>query len=453
MQMPALNDTIVAVSSGWQPSPVGIVRLSGVDAFGLLRRLGPTPPARDRPCCTAAPVQFDSDGTLPADVFWFPAPRSYTGQDVVEVHTVGCLPLLRELSARLIELGARRALPGEFTARAFLNHRLSATQVEGVLNLMQSEHEAGLRQAARLARGSFSQAVQNAATRITDLLAQVEAGIDFVEEEDVRFITPAEAIQTLDDLLTDLDAAAAAIASEPRGGKPHVALVGRPNAGKSTLFNALVGYERALVSPVLGTTRDVLSADVELDGQALVLQDCAGLGRTADELELATHLATERAAQLADLVLWIHAADTAWSQPERKACTQIPRKRRFLVISKADLVNHEAETEPPISFSEQASVSATTGAGMRQLRTALVRWLEHAGQPAGGTRWGGELRAAASALRRARGLATRCATDLACPELISLELRVARDQLLERPSTPLDEEILDRVFAQFCVGK
>ncbi len=451
MQMPALSDTIVAVSSGWQPTPVGIIRLSGAESFALVRGLGATTTS-DRPQWSETRLRLDADCVLPATVFCFPSPRSYTGQDVVEIHTVGCLPLLRELSTKLIEAGARRALPGEFTARALMTGRLDTRQVEGVLALMQSEDEAAVRQGARLVRESRVRFAADLAERITGLLALIEAGIDFVEEEDIRFVSPAEVVQTLDALLAAI-AAATDIAGERRAGKPHVALVGPPNAGKSTLFNALLGSERALVSPVLGTTRDVLSAEIELDGHAIVLQDCAGLGSGADEIELAAHLAAERTAQQADLVLWIHAADSDWQAGEIESCRRVAPERRMLVWTKTDLGTSRSGDDPVGAFAGVLHVCAITGTGLAALRARLAKCLDTTPVGTTDSAPGAELHAASAALSRARALAGHADMELASPELIALELRTACDLLIEDTNDPLDEAIMSRVFSEFCVGK
>lgn len=454
MQLPATDDTIVAISSGWQATPLGIVRLSGPASWGFIERLGVAiPPTCDPPLWTTGRIHFDADDWLPATVSWFRGPRSYTGQDIAEIHTVGCLPLLRQLSAQLIEWGARRALPGEFTARAFMSGRLATTQVQGVLTLMQSEHQAAIRQAARLVRGNQRRQIADVAERITRLLAQIEAGIDFVDEEDIRFVTSDEIIAALDAVLADLGGIGPGAVREPRLGRPHIAFAGLPNAGKSTLFNALVGHERALVSPVLGTTRDVLAAEITLGDVPAVLQDCAGLGASADELELASHLAAEHTMHLADLVLWVHAADTAWDDRETAACSEIDIGRRVLVLSKVDLAGGRVPSEVPLPFHARAEVCATDGGGMGRLREILTRRLGEQDGLRTDTWSGGEFRVAAAALRRASELAERAPQHSSSQELISLELREALGVLSDEASEKLDEQLLDRIFAEFCVGK
>lgn len=456
MHMPALDDTIIAVSSGWQADPLGIVRLSGDAAFDLLRRLGvmlPTADARPRAGWHEARLALTDELTLPATVYWFHTPHSYTGQDVGEVHTVGSLPALRELSARLIELGARRALPGEFTARAYLNGRLDASQVDGVFALINAENDASARQAARLTHGSHPARFDALRDRLTDLIARVEAGIDFVEEEDVRFITPAELHRCIDELVDPLAELGRPSPMLHRAGRPHVALVGLPNAGKSTLFNTLLGRQRAIVSPVLGTTRDVLSAEVQASGIRLVLQDCAGLGASADELESAAHLAAEQAADQADLVLWVHDCTGAWDPRETAVCRRIPQDRRVLVLSKRDQISQDWGDPVPIVFSATAQISSVSGAGLKHLRRIVAERLEMLAGGDGGVVAGEQIGAAVAALTRARDATSQSNRTLAMPEIVALELRRAWQALESIGCGPVVEDVLGRIFDRFCIGK
>ncbi len=464
MPVPAVQDTIVAVSSGWQAAPLGIVRLSGPDSFTLLHALGVPPPTGHAvaPCWSAARLRFDAATTLAATVFWFPAPRSYTGQNVVELHTIGCLPLLRVLSERLIELGARQAQPGEFTARAFLLGKLDATQVDRVLDLMQARDQATRRAQARAGRDARRHAGGRAVERITTLLTAIEAGIDFVEEDDVRFVSPAEVVRTLDAVIADLNGACSTGADALPSACPHVVLAGLPNAGKSTLFNRLIASERALVSSVPGTTRDVLSATIALDSATIVLQDCAGAGPAGGaegagaagpaEPEAVARAAAANAVRQADLVLWLHAADAAWEPCELEFCRQVPRARRVLVKSKIDLGERVAPDDVPLPFSDTIAVSTLRGDGLAQLRDLLGQRVGKLTPPVPGDASQSDWPAAIAALRRARELARPCAAGLDSPELVALEFRAARE-LLAGNTTSVDEEILARIFSEFCIGK
>lgn len=453
MRMPATNDTIVAVASGWEPAPTAIVRLSGPQSAALAERVGATPPEqRDRPQHAPAVLSF-AGVKLPADGFWFWSPRSYTGQDLVELHTVGCLPLVRLLAAALIEHGARRALPGEFTARAYLAGKLTADQVDAVQMLVNAEDEATMRRARRLADNASAALLRELEKALIALLAQIEAGIDFTEEEDVRFVTADEVADRLDALRSLAQTGAAAPQAEARRARPHIALAGLPNAGKSTLFNALLGYERAIVAPVLGTTRDVLSAELALDGLAVVLQDCAGLGASEDELELAAHLAAERAADEADLVLWVHDSTQPWRADESATCRHLGPARVIGVLSKSDLPTGRsaASDDAPAGLARVIAVSAAHGAGLAELRKMAGELLAGRASGAGGGP-DEQLAEIGRALARARA-AIDGGEEIAHPELIAMELRAALAAIESLDTWQLDEQVLDRIFADFCVGK
>jgi tRNA modification GTPase len=457
MHFPAIDDTIVAVSTGWAPMPIGVVRLSGPESFKLVESLDVSLPAavmHPTPHWSEVRVRVDPRVWLPAIAYWFPHPRSYTGQDLVELHTVGALPLLRELSAKLIERGARRALPGEFTARAFLAGKLNAEQVEGVLAILQGGRELADRQTVRESRAACERLVADVRERIVDLLAMVEASIDFVDEDDVPVVTPADALSSIDMLLENLADLRRREQREPLSGRPHVALAGLPNAGKSSLFNALLGRQRAMVSPTLGTTRDVLSAEIEVGGVPIILQDCAGLGESEDELELAAHRSAEQAAAGADLVLWVHAVDKPWLNHEMRAVDRIPVTRRVLVSSKGDLSGCELP-ESAGGFADAVRTSAATGDGLRDLGQAICRRLSGGVAFASGALGGGRVSAALASLERARGLiaAGEVPSNVSNPELLALELRAAHARLPEHDERDLVEDLLGRVFSQLCVGK
>ncbi len=209
-----------------------------------------------------------------------------------------------------------------------------------------------------------------------------------------------------------------------------------------------------MVSPVLGTTRDVISAEADLHGRAVVLQDCAGLGASVEELELATHLAAERTAEQADLVLWIHAADSPWESREARASRQLPSERQILVIAKCDLAAHPCSAPPPgLPLAAQVAVSALTQHQLDELRMAIAIHLDKLLAASPIEEPAANRPSAADALRRARELAASPVPALPSPELVALELRQALDAITEMGSERIDEDILGRIFKQFCVGK
>ncbi len=454
--IPTLTDTILAVSTGWEASPLAILRLSGPESARLITRALLTDEPRTLQPCDAAEsasrapamrevrLRIAEEFRLPATILQFHAPRSYTGQDVIEIHTVGNLPLLRMLCERLIAAGARRALPGEFTARAFINGKLSSEQVEDILALLSSGEQAAARAAARSARMEFEQRCERVREDLVALLALIEAGIDFVDEEDVRFVSPSQAAAQIDAALQTLEQLSHARRAA-RSGRPHVALLGLPNAGKSTLFNELLGSQRAIVSPIVGTTRDVLTAEIEICGAAIVLQDCAGLDDSPDALVAAAHQASELAADSAELVLWLHDAGAAWSAQERQALARFAPPQRLIVLTKCEL---RIAPPQPSSPTPDVCISVQQQHGLDALRAAIAaRVSALASAP---PRDVSELPRAAAALRRARLLAAGAHQT---PELLALELREATEFLGRTESGPSSEEILGQIFARFCIGK
>ncbi len=453
MHYPLLDDTIVALSSAWAPAPLGIVRISGPAARSLLAALSPEPLVPTGfPFAQERRLRLDDGVEVGAWVAGFCAPHSYTGQDVVELHTAGCLPLLRMCMARLIAAGARRALPGEFTARAVLNGKLGGDDVDRIAELIYSVDDADERRSARLSRNEWSQGLETLVDDLAEVVARLEAGIDFADEEDVRFIAPEElrvAIRRLDGEVRRLAARAATRAAERH---PHVALVGLPNAGKSTLFNRLLGRQRALVSPVAGTTRDVLSASLRIGAVCAVLQDSAGLGATSSDLDLAMHRATEQAAELADLIVWVHDGRRPWSANERESLTRVSVERRVLVISRLDECDGPP-AEPDVQAAALCRVSAATGQGIAELRTVLEAQLKKRLGVDGGANWIDDAFAAAerSLLRAANLLAGPQASPAV--ELVALDLREAWGALERARDGPQVEAVLERIYRTFCVGK
>jgi tRNA modification GTPase len=387
--------------------------------------------------------------SVSAWAYWFRAPRSYTGQDSVELHVPGALPLLRLLAQRCVSAGARRALPGEFTARAYLAGKLSADQVAALPAVIHAADAAAARQAARAHRAGPAAVPAALTAALVELLASVEAGIDFPEEQDVSAADVARLSARLGALQRQLTAARAA--RDPlRAWRPHVALAGLPNAGKSALFNALLGTRRALVAPVIGTTRDVLSAEVPLAGVTVVLQDCAGLGHRADELALAAHLAAERAAAEADVVLWVHDAGTTWSDAEQAALASLAPEHVVVALSKSDVGAAVAPLPHALRARPSVAVSVVTGAGLAELSRAIAAALA-AGAPHAGVTFDERLAAADAAL--ARSLALLARDELCSPELVALHLREAVTALETLTPAELDDAVLTWVYASYCVGK
>lgn len=444
------TDTIVAIATPPGAGGVGIVRLSGPQARAIGaavcggRRLRPRHAHHAR--------FLDADGTVLDDgiVLWFAAPASYTGEDVVELQAHGSPVLLRELVARCCALGARPARPGEFSERAFLNGRLDLAQAEAVADLIAAGDARAARAARRALDGVFSQRVEALAAALLAVRVHVEAAIDFADE-------PLDTLGGAQ-LRQRLDAAQAALttllAEAERGQKlrdgMHAVIVGPPNAGKSSLLNALAGSERAIVTDIAGTTRDLLRETVHLDGLELTLVDTAGLRVGGDPIEQEGMRRARAELARADLALVV--LDACAPEVGRAAVAEavVVVPRRLWIYNKADLL----PGAPPPDTAEAVWVSARTGAGLPALHARLrALALGEAGEGAEGAftaraRQVEALRRAAEALVEARAELGRDA-----PELAAEALRQAHDALGEITGRIAPDELLGHIFGTFCIGK
>jgi tRNA modification GTPase len=432
-----MDDTIAALSSPPGASARAVVRLSGPRAWDLAAGVFAPWPARPWTRASGA-LRLPGWPEAPAVALGFRAPRSYTGQDAVELWVPGAPPLVRRLLLVLAELGARPAGPGEFTRRAFLAGRLDLTQAEAVLALTTAEDAAGLRAALRALEGGVRGRVDALKAALLDVLAHVEAAIDFADE-DIDHLPGALLAARLEAALEGVRALLRDDRARPQAGAaPTVALVGAANAGKSSLLNALAGAPVALVSPVAGTTRDVVAASWRLPSGAVVrLLDTAGEKEARGAIEAEALDRARAAAASADLVL--HVVDGMGGGEEPPG---------LVVVTKSDL--------GPSTVEGDVRTSAVTGEGL----DALARLVERAlfGGPGGpgadlvgSARQEALLRVAGEAIARASELIG--GSDPARAELASVDLGAALEALGELTGAVTNEDVLDRVFGQFCIGK
>jgi tRNA modification GTPase len=443
------RDTIAAVASAHGAGGLGVIRISGPDALTIARRLAGIEP---RPRHAHYVALHDADGSVidHGILLHFPAPHSYTGESVVELQAHGSPPLLALLLRRVFALGARPARPGEFTERAYLEGRLDLAQAEAVADLIAAGSEAAARAALRSLDGAFSAAVDALRDALIAVRVQVEAAIDFPEEEidvlgDVRLAAQLQA----------LAAQHAALLADARRGQRlrdglHVVIAGPPNAGKSSLLNALAGSERAIVTEIAGTTRDLLRETVQLDGIELTLVDTAGLrASSSDPVEREGIRRARAERQRADLVLAvIEAGDAA---AEAALTEELAAAGDVLWIHTKTDLHALAPTSAARDNGLHLWLSATTGAGLPLLVDALRR---RAGL--------GEADGAFSARARHVTALQRVGDHLQCAaeqldqrsgELVAEELRLAQDELGAITGRFVADDLLGEIFGSFCIGK
>jgi len=434
--LPDLSDTIAAVATPPGVGGVGVVRLSGPRALELAARFWRGRDPRQSPAGRfwhGWLVDERGEKIDEALLLVFRAPHSYTGEDVAELQTHGSPAVLRKLLGQLLAAGARAAAPGEFTLRAYLNGRLDLAQAESVLALVEAESETARRQAMRGLTRELSRRIETINQSLLDLLAHVQALLDYPEEG----VEPHRARATISEALAAIDRL---LATAPAGrvvlSGARLALVGAPNAGKSSLLNALLGYERALVHHQPGTTRDYLEAPLEIEGVPLVAVDTAGVRETSDPVEAAGVEMALATAAAADLILYLADVSAPLLTPP-----DLPWERTIKVASKADL-EHAWESD------EYLPVSAHSGIGVVELKKLIKERLLAGAEE--GEVWITSERHR-RALEEARGFLEEA---LNAPEdLMGMSLEAASRSLAAITGDDVSEEVITRVFANFCVGK
>ena len=452
--MPTAVDTIVATASPPGKGGIGIVRVSGPDteriAAAILGRL-PAPRYAEHLRFLGADGAALDEGLA----LYFPAPRSYTGEAVLELHGHGGPLLTEALVTRVLELGARRALPGEFTQRAYLNDKLDLAQAEAVADLIDSGSAAAARAALRSLQGEFSLRVRALDEALAQLRAHVEAAIDF----------PTDEIDYLADHALSLRLAAVreqctALQATAQQGRLlteglTVVIAGAPNAGKSTLLNRLSGHEAAIVSEIPGTTRDLLRERIQIEGVPVLLLDTAGLRDSADSIETEGVRRARAAMAQADRVLFL--VDAAADPQARSYAAERARLPGnvpvTLVYNKTDLLPPGGEGAPAIAGVMALRLSALNGTGLEALRAQLLASAgyqpENSGTLSARRR---HLEALAATAAHLEAAARQC-REAGAAELVAEELRNAQRVLGEITGPGTADELLGRIFASFCIGK
>ncbi len=435
---PHPQDTIVALSSAPGPGGRAVVRLTGPRTRDVLHGVLGGAPVTAR----LTPVGLTLRGVpapFPADLHFRPAPRTYTGQDLAELHVLSCPPLVERLLADLLTSGARAAERGEFTLRAFLAGKKDLAQAEAVLAVIDSRDPDDLRGALAQLAGNVTQPLNALRDDLLNLVADVEAGLDFVGE-DIEFVTTEAILLRVSRGIAQLTNLRRRLDARTRNGAPlRLVLAGPPNAGKSSLFNALLGRDAAMVSPVAGTTRDYLQATLTVAGVPVELIDTAGEDEPRDEIEAQAQRLRAEQSQSGDIVLWCAAADAPpAAAPSTLAAEVLPLR------TMADLLARPDRRDIPVSV---------TGAdGLEALHVRLAEVVQRLSRPAlapSQSRCLAHVERATEALRRAHEHARE--TDP--HELLALALREGLDEIGAMTGAVYTNDLLDRIFSRFCIGK
>lgn len=439
------DDTIVAIATPQGRGGIGVVRVSGPDAERIARELV----GRDRPLAPRHATLAKIATTDPPDevvVTFFPQPHSYTGEDVVEISAHGSPVVLDGILRRAIDAGARLAEPGEFTLRAFLRGKLDLIQAEAVADLVDAVTPLQARTAFDQLEGTLTTAIGKIEGELFELIAKLEASLDF-PDEGYHFIEPAAVTTAIDALATDIKAllGTAARGRLVREGA-QVAIVGAPNVGKSSLFNALLNANRAIVTPLPGTTRDLLTERADIRGMSVALIDTAGIRDTADVIEQEGVSRARQAVGVADLLLVVLDRSRALNDEDRAILASTAERQRVVVLNKIDLPVAEAMTIDGIA------ISVATGEGLDRLTTVMAREIgatsEDRDQPrVTNIRHIALLERARDALARARQAVT------SPEEFLLADLQDAAAHLQEITGKRTTDDLLRHIFERFCIGK
>ncbi len=458
------DDTIAAVATAVGEGGIGIVRLSGpasvAIADGLFRGIGGRP-ASGQPSRFAAygHIVDPADGQTVDEVLLLimRAPFSYTREDVVEIHCHGGPLPLRRILALVLAAGARAAEPGEFTKRAFLNGRLDLSQAEAVIDVIRAKTDASLRLAVGHLAGAFSQKVRAFRQEILRLIAHLEAAIDF-PEEDIEELAAREVAAALTTLGGDIDRllATAGTGRILREGL-STAIIGKPNVGKSSLLNALLGAKRAIVTDVPGTTRDIIEEYVNIGGIPLKVIDTAGIRETVDVVErIGVERAREALAQ-ADLVLVLLDASAPLTAEDREVLGLLAGRQAIVLVNKTDLpaVIDLEMVSALVADKPVIRISALEGTGVDELETAISELVYSGRVVQGDSAFVNNVRHS-QLLAQARGRLTEAqaaAEGGLPPDCVVVDLRAAWTLLGEIIGETVGEDIIDQIFSQFCIGK
>lgn len=455
-----MPDTIAAIATIQAPSAIGIVRLTGPDTRRILD--GVFAPANGRPMSAQTPRKLvfgralDRSGGVidEALAVLFPGPNSYTGEDCAEIHCHGSPVVLDEVLAAAFARGARQARGGEFTQRAFLSGRMDLIQAESVADLIDAESAGAARNAVGQLQGRMSRSVGGIYDALMDVVSRFYAIVDYPDEE-IEPLQQAQIEQTLAESAERLDALLATFSRGRllKSGVPAV-ILGKPNAGKSSLLNALLGYDRAIVTDIAGTTRDTVEEKVLVGSVLLRLCDTAGIREAADTVERLGVERAQQAAQRAELALLVLDGSAPLTREDEEAIAAARRARRMLVlVNKADLPQVLDTAALRVRFGEVIPISARSGAGVDALCRAVEELFAGGETPRGelltNARQAESAQRALDAVRRAEQ-ALRSGLS---PDAVLTDAEEALEALAEFSGKRVRDDLVATIFSRFCVGK
>lgn len=450
--------TIVALSTPPGRSGIGVIRISGERALDHTRSLIRDPNFSPEPNRVTLKTIFDPDTLEVIDqavVTFFKSPHSYTGDDVVELSCHGSPPLLLRILDTMLILGARAADPGEFTMRAVANGRLNLTQAEAVRDLIEAQTHAAVRQAARQLGGELSKRLQPIKEALLEIIVPLESSLEFVEDD-----LPEDIARSVEGRLSALSVRIGEMADSFRRGRLlkdglRVALVGRPNVGKSSLFNSLLSSDRAIVTEVPGTTRDTISEVINIEGIPVLITDTAGVRSSPDKIEQLGIERTRRALADADLIVAVLDGSQPLIDEDEEIVREASGNHCVVAINKSDL---ESFCSNNVEWIENnllsVSVSAKTGKGLDALCAEIIKpftagYLDESSFVITNARHYDLLRRTSEALRAAQGLIRENISE----ELILSHLYEALRFLGEITGETTPKDVLSQIFSTFCIGK
>ncbi len=447
-------DTIAALATPIGRSGIGVIRLSGPDSLPILRSLTNDPSFDPEPRYSNLKKIFHEDKEIEEALFvYFAAPASYTGEDVVEISCHGSPVLLRQVLDLCLKNGARLADPGEFTLRALSNGKLDLAQAEAIRDLIDANSTAMTRQAIRQLRGEFSHQLQPVKDELLDDIVVLESALEFVEDD-----LPETQTEKIRERLVSLISKLRKLASTYSAGKLiregiRIALVGRPNVGKSSLFNALIGQDSAIVTEIPGTTRDQLKESFTIDNIPVSLIDTAGLRETFDRVESIGVERSKRAMADADVVVVVLDGSEYLTAEDREILFDSKDFRRLIVVNKDDLFD-QPRLDPDLNGDKLLVVSAKTGHGLKEMEAALIapfagEVTETTGFLVSDARHHDLLEKAAGEIEES----VEALDNKMSEEIVLVGLHNAIRYLGEITGETTTEDMLTRVFETFCIGK